>query len=75
MREKRLLEEFLGMGSGWVLDLSDRTFGAFCEEAVDIDIHWEKYLTHGTSKGKKLRAFWEFESGYLIGRLLNALID
>ena len=75
MGEKRLLEEFLDMGSGYVSDFSDRTFGEFCEEAVDIDIHSGKYLAHGTSKAKKLRVFWEIESDYLVGRLLNALID
>lgn len=75
MRDKRLLEEFLEMGAGYVLDFADRTFGEFCEEAVDVDIHSDKYLTHGTSKAKKLRAFWEIESDYLVGRLLNALID
>lgn len=75
MRDKRLLEEFLGMGSGYVLNFSDRTFGAFCGEAVDIDIHSDKYLTHGTSKVKKMRSFWEIESDYLVGQLLNALID
>lgn len=75
MREKRLLEEFLGMSSGYVLNFSDRTFGEFCEEAFDIDIHSDKYLKHGTSKAKKLRAFWEIESDYLVGRLVNALID
>jgi len=75
MRDKRLLEEFLGMSSGYVLNFSDRTFGEFCGEAVDVDIHSDKYLTHGTSKAKKLRSFWEIESDYLVGRLLNALID
>ena len=75
MRDKRLLEEFLGMGSGYVLDFSDRTFAEFFEENVDVDIHSERYLIHGTSKAKKLRAFWETESDYLVGRLLNAFID
>lgn len=75
MRDKRLLEKFLGMGSGYVLDFSDRTFGEFCHETLDVDIHSDKYLTHGTSKANKLRAFWEIESDYLVGRLLNALID
>jgi len=75
MREKRLLEEFLGMSSGYVLDFSDRTFGEFCKEAVDVDIHSDKYHTHGRSKANKLRAFWEIESDYLVGRLLNALVD
>lgn len=75
MREKRVLEEFLGMGGGYVLNFSDRTFGEFVHEAVDIDIHSDEYSIHGSSKAKKLRAFWEVESDYLVGRLLNALID
>lgn len=58
-REKWLLEEFLGMGSGYVLGFSDRTFGEFCADAVDVDIHSDRYLANGTSKAKKLRAFWE----------------
>lgn len=75
MREKRVLEEFLGMGGGYVLNFSDRTFGEFVHEAVDIEIHSDEYSIQGSSKAKKLRAFWEVESDYLVGRLLNALID
>ncbi len=75
MREKRTLEEFLGMGGGYVLNFSDRTFSEFVHEAVDIEIHSDEYSIHGSSKAKKLRAFWEVESDYLVGRLLNALID
>lgn len=75
MRDKRVLEEFLGMGSGYVLNFSDRTFGEFVHEAVDIEIHSDKYTIHGSSKAKKLRAFWEIESDYLVGRLLKALIE
>lgn len=75
MRDKRVLEEFFGMDSGYVLNFSDRTFGEFVHEAVDIEIHSDKYSIHGLSKAKKLRAFWEIESDYLVGRLLNALID
>lgn len=75
LRDKRVLEEFFGMGSGYVLNFSDRTFGEFILEAVDIEIHSDKYIIHGSSKAKKLRVFWEVESDYLVGRLLNALID
>jgi hypothetical protein len=75
MRDKRVLEEFLGMGSGYVLNFSDRTFAEFVHEAVDVEIHDDKYAIHGSSKAKKLRAFWDIESDYLVGRLLNALID
>lgn len=75
MREKRVLEDYLGMGGGYVLNFSDRTFGEFVHETVDIEIHSDEYSIHGSSKAKKLRAFWEVESDYLVGRLLNALID
>jgi len=75
MRDKRVLEDFLGMGSGYVLSFSDQTFGDFVHEAVDIEIHSDEYTMHGVSKAKKLRAFWEIESDYLVGRLLNALIE
>lgn len=75
MKEKRVLEEFLRMDSGYVLNFSDRTFGDFVREAVDIEIHSDEYTIQGTSKAKKLRAFWEIESDYLVGRLLNALIE
>jgi hypothetical protein len=63
------------MESGYVLDFSDRTFGEFVEETVEIDIHSDRYTTHGTSKAKKLRTFWTIESDYLTSTLLSALID
>lgn len=75
MRDKRVLEGFLGMDSGYVLNFSDRTFGDFVHEAVDIEIHADKYTIHGSSKAKKLRAFWDIESDYLVGRLLKAMIE
>jgi hypothetical protein len=75
MRDKRALEGFFGMGSGYVLNFSDRTFADFVYEAVDVEIHSDKYTIQGSSKAKKLRAFWDIESDYLVGRLLNALIN
>lgn len=75
IRDKRVLEAFLGMGSGFVLDLSDRTFAELANEAVKLDIHADEYRRRGSSKANKLRTFWEIESDYLVGRLLNALID
>ena len=75
MRDKRILEKLLEMDSGYVLNFSDRTFGEFILEAVDIEIHSDEYTIHGSSKAKKLRAFWEIESDYIVGRLLSALIE
>ncbi len=74
MRDKRVLEEFFGMSSGYVLNFSDRSFGEFVQEIVDVEIHSDKYTAQGSSKAKKLRAFWEIESDYLVGRLMRTLI-
>ena len=73
--ERRVLEDFLKMGSGYVLDFSDQTFEEFVFESVGIEIHSNKYKINGTSKAKKLRTFWKIESDNLVGRLLNALIE
>jgi hypothetical protein len=73
--DRRILEEFLGMSSGYVFNFSDYTFGAFVSEAVGVDIHSERYTGEGRSKAKKLRAFWKLESDQTVGKLLLALID
>ncbi len=75
MREKQVLEEFLGMGFGAVLNFSDQTFDDFAHEAVDVQVHDEKHAIRGSSKSKNRRAFWDNESDYLVGRLLDALIN
>jgi len=72
--EKRTLETFLEMSSGWVLGFSDRTFGEFVDDVVHVDIHSQRYTTTGTSKARKLRVFWNIESDSLVGTLLKALI-
>ena len=74
-RDKRKLEKFLEMESGSVLDFSNRIFEEFVLEAVNIEIDSDKYTINGSSKAKKLRAFWNVESDYLVGRLLSALIE
>ena len=55
--EKRYLEKLLGMQSGYVLDYSDATFGEFFNRHK-INIHGSKYQIYGTSKAKKMRAFF-----------------
>jgi Abortive infection C-terminus len=73
--DRHNLEKFLGMGGGYVLNFSDRTFSEFVFETVGIDIHAEKYTAEGTSKARKLRAFWKLEPDYIVGKLLEALIE
>lgn len=45
------------MGSGWVLDFSDRTMGNFFLEELNIDIDDPQWTQEGTSKAKRLRFF------------------
>lgn len=72
--EKRYLERLLGMQSGYVLDYSDPTFGAFFSRHR-VNIHGPKYQTYGTSKAKKMRAFWENEPDILVGKVLSEMLD
>jgi hypothetical protein len=71
--ETRYLEKLLGMGGGYVLDYSDATYAAFFGR-FRIDIHGPKYQTYGTSKAKKMRAFWEVEPDAVVGRVLSEML-
>lgn len=72
--DKRYLEKILGMPSGYVLDYSDATYGEFFARHK-VNIHGSKYQTYGTSKAKKMRAFWEQESDSLVGKILSEMLD
>ncbi|HZM02236.1 MAG TPA: abortive infection family protein [Candidatus Saccharimonadales bacterium] len=73
--DKHSLEKFLGMGGGYVLNFSDRTFGEFMFESANIDIHAEPYTSGGTSKANKLRTYWKLETDYNLGKLILSLLD
>ncbi|MAZ91991.1 MAG: hypothetical protein CMF76_08500 [Maricaulis sp.] len=72
--DKRYLERLLVTQPGYILDYTDPTYGEFFQRHK-IDIHGPKYQTYGTSKAKKLRAFWEQESDELVGTVLNEMLD
>ena len=72
--DKRYLKKVLVMGSGYVLDFSDATFGQFFN-SYSVDIHGARYQTYGTSKANKMRAFWDTESDELVGRVLSEMLD
>ncbi|WP_186479258.1 hypothetical protein [Synechococcus sp. NOUM97013] len=74
MSEKPASKKFLGIGCLYVLNLSDRIFSVFAQEAASFEIQADDCTTHGTSKEKKFRAFLNVESNYLVGSLLNGLI-
>ena len=60
--EKRILEDALDMGSGYVLDFYDRTFAEFFDDQA-ITIYQERYAFNGASKAKHMRAFIDDTQG------------
>lgn len=72
--DKRYLEKILRMEGGYLLDYNDMTFGQLFSRH-GIDIHGTKYQTYGTSKAKKMRAFWESEPDALVGKVLSEMLD
>lgn len=70
--DKLTIEKFLGMGTGYVLDFSNRTFEEFVYDAVGINIYDDKYDYESGSKANRLRAFIKLESNYRVGILLEA---
>ena len=71
--EGRKLEKILGMGSGYVLNFSDRTYSEFfIDYRVEIDA--EQYRANGDSKAKRMRTFWSVAPNNTVGRVLEGLI-
>ena len=75
LQESTKIEKFLGMGSGYVSNFSDRTFREFVSETVDLDIESKKYHYDSNSKAKRLRQFIKLEDDYIVGKLLEAMIN
>lgn len=74
-REKNLLEEFLEMGGGYVLNFSDRTFADFFRD-FDIEINDAPYIEgHSGSKANRMRSFWDRAPDLLVGEVLQELIE
>lgn len=73
-KEKRKLENLLKMESGYVLEFSNRTFSElFHDYKVEIDA--DIYEIYGTSKAKRMRAFWDLANNNIVGRVLEGIID
>jgi len=63
------------MGSGYVLDFSNRTFAEFVLENARVEIYDSKYDYSSGSKANRLRAFWQKEPNYVVGQLLADLLE
>jgi hypothetical protein len=73
--DKLQLEKWLGVGSGLVLNFSDRTFQEFILDSVGIDIYEPGMDAGGTSKAKRLRHLLKVQPNHVVSRLLLALCD
>jgi len=73
--DKTKIEKLLGMGSGYVLDFSNRTFAEFVVESTGKDIYDTKYEYASGSKANRLRAFWNTEPNHVVGKLIWDLLE
>jgi hypothetical protein len=71
----RSLDSAFGMGSGYVLDFSDRTMAEWFHDVLGVDIDDERYKRRGTSKANRLRTFVEDEPAPVVSRMLRLLWD
>lgn len=73
--QKQLFEKlFQGNSAGYVLNFSDRTFSEFFKD-FEVHIDSQKYYKNGSSKMKRLRAFWEIENDKLVGNVFKGLLE
>lgn len=73
--ERMKFEKLFGMGSGYVLDFSNRTFQEFFYESIGIEIYEERFAKNGGSKANHLRAFWELESDSHVSKAMQEMLD
>ena len=75
IQEKKIIEKFLGMETGYVLNFTNSKFSDFFLENFYINIYDEKYSDKGDSKAKRLRTFWEKESNSLVADSIEKMIE
>jgi hypothetical protein len=73
--EKLKLERELGMGSGYVLAFSNRTFEEFFREVVGVQIYDPRFESGSGSKANRMRAFWQVATDEQLRLLLSGLLD
>lgn len=73
--EKHKLEKAFGMGSGYVLEFSNRTFQEFVFDSTGKNIFDDAYTRGSGSKANRLREFWQKEPNHVVGKLIVDLLD
>ena len=62
------------MGSGYVLNFSDRTIGEFFQDDVGVNLFDQKYEYASGSKANRLRRFWQVSDDAIVGRSIDKLL-
>ncbi|MFC1622777.1 hypothetical protein ACFL16_00085 [Patescibacteria group bacterium] len=75
--EKKILEKYFGMESGYVLDFSNRTMEDHFKEEFSIGIYAPKYDTeyYTDSKANRLRGIWREESDEVTAKIILSLVE
>ena len=73
--EKLKLEKFFEMEGGYVLDFSNRTLSNFVFETLNLEFYSNNYSDFGDSKANRLRAIWDKEKNYTVGKLTSEMLD
>lgn len=73
VQQQRLIDGITGMSTGYVCDFSNNEFYSFFRDELGAHIETERFERHGSSKGKRLRAFIEDSSDFELVAFLNAL--
>jgi hypothetical protein len=63
------------MGSGYVIDFTNRSFSEFFLDSLRVNIYDAKYDYESGSKANRLRCFWQKEPNYVVGQLLFKLLE
>lgn len=67
------VEELLGMGGGYVMDLSNREFSELVRAEAKVDIDDPQFADQGTSKANRLRSFFEKSDAATVAAVLRGL--
>ena len=63
------------MGSGYVLDFSNRSFAEFVLDSTGRNIYDQRYDYGSGSKANRLRAFWQREENAVVGKLMGDMLE
>ncbi|TKF19949.1 nucleotide-binding protein, partial [Vibrio genomosp. F6] len=72
--EKKKLERYFDMGSGYFSNLSNADLEELVADELNIEIYDDKYNLKSGSKANRIRAFWQLENNHTVAKFLTAAI-